>query len=356
MSGIVKKFKRIFNFPNTQKQNYDTWTTDMRVERMQNDIDFKNHCQHLLIDHPNLEEEMKLWERIARIKIDNPIDYDNYQKQYVEYYILQREVFKFYVWLDTKFPKDYGFVNKALENLAYFTCVPRVHDERSNTSRGEYKRIFVNLHETDNYIGNKRTAVHEFGHSFEKSFDGTPYFDDGMREVCSCIIDNLYFEFAKEAHPDEADAIKCDQAFYLANNIEKAKKTLFEAHVVKVMNGQATFDDLKNDYGDLYSEEYIRRRLRDVETFKFGDLHEGRYLIPQAIAKAFVDKFHENPEQAVRNLKGVMAKNTDLKLDDAIAKLGLNKKNILIDDFVDTLNDRYSGLSQVKTEEKTIQK
>jgi hypothetical protein len=349
MKGIVKKFKEIFNCSNKKEPNYDNWAIQMRIERIKNDANFINHCQHLSVDHPKLEEEMEFWNKLARLKIDNPIDYHNYDKKNCDYEQLKKEVFKFYLWLDQVYQKDYSFINNALDNLPYFTCTARKQNERSNTSGANDKRIFVNLNEGANYVGTKRTAVHEFGHSFEQSFEGRRYVDKQMMEVCACIIDNLYFDFASKKHPGEADAIKCDYAKYLVSNIDKAKKSLFEACVVQVVTGKATEDELKDKYGDLFSLDYIRRRLKDIETYQFGDLYEGRYLLPQAIAKGFMDLYHKEPEQAIRNLKGVMKNNTELSVDDAILKLGLNKKEYLMQDYIDTFIDRYERVRAIKT-------
>ena len=341
MKGILKFLDKIFS---PKAPDYETWTLGQRIDRILNDSDFKRHCECLSCRNPDLDNDMEVYEQIARINvldIKHPQHRDLIRLSEQE---LKKSMLRFFLWLDEKTPAYDSLINKALEKQKYFTCTPKKKGEGSNTSHGRDKRIFVNPNETPLNVGALRTAHHEGCHGIEQGFDIGGSKDEKMIEFCSCIVDNLSFEFLKEKRPKLKNEIKYDQNEYMLENINKAKRALCEACVVKVMNGEGTLQEYQEKYKDIIPKELMMDVVRDIEHFNFQGMYQGRYLFGQIAANGFMRLYKERPQLAVKNLKLVMGKQAEMTYDQAILTMGLPNKEKLLKDFVEGFQDRYDTL------------
>lgn len=330
-----------------------------RINKILNDSDFKNHCFRLLNSNPNFEEDFLMCEKIANINI-NGLQANNLLIKLNTPFTpnqIKNGVLGFYNYLDSLTPDQTSLTNVVTENAKYLS-----YDINGGTKRsycgtkvlpnGEVKKeIYCNFEGRVSDISN---TIHEFCHSLSKSFlHLQPHSDENMREVCTVICDQLSNNYLKGLYPNLNKNFNENELHTQINNVIKARESLLDGIVIKVVTGRLSMAEAQQKYGHLFNNSNILTNcVNNIETFNFSGMYEKRYLVPQAIALEMLEKFKANPKQTAEQFKQVLTHDTDWNVNQTLTYLGLPMQNELIDSYVQKFNTRVAQLKAANVTKK----
>ena len=318
-------------FRKNKKPDYHTWSIDHRLDRMVHDNNFRQHCIRLLQDRPTIDHDIEILERIASIDISSyKVNYDLIHNDTLSTReLLISNILSFYNHIDTLSPEGECLFAKAKDVLKYLNTDPT--QEKTDRSYCSYrqepdgtetKRVFCNL---EGRIGDTVTGIHETGHGLSKTFEGSGMKDEKMREIATVPIDQISKEYLKTLYPDLAENFNEDLFNSQIVNVIKARESLIDAYIMKVMAGEMTIDELKAKYDTICgpNKNIMLSRLDNIENIKFSAMYEMRYLLPQAIALEMRERYMENPELAASQVKWLLENDATATMDEAILHLGI---------------------------------
>lgn len=334
-----------------KKSPYAHLPIDERIKRAMSDPSFADFCKRER-QNKYFDEVLPIVEKIATIDISS-IVYDSSLISGVHIFTpneIKNNVVEFYKMLDTLDPNGISLLDRLKANAQFFTTNSQDKDERSYCKSGfdkngnKFKEIFVNL---EGRIGDTETAIHEFCHSFGDVFmQYKRPKDNRFAEIPTVITDNLASVFMQQNYPQySANFIENDK-FRQVLNVKKARESLMDAMIVKVMCGEETFDSVMQKYGDLFKQfpDILKTRLEKLETFEFYPMEESKYLIPQAISLEMKDRFAQNPELIAKQLKHLIKNDCCMTEEECLEYLGLPKQEELIDGYVSKFAERMAKL------------
>ena len=346
--------------------SYRDWPIQQRIARVLQDEDFRRHCKHLR-EMPNFDKNLELITKIAQIDISQiQIDkklLDNQNKFSKKE--ISADTIEFYTMLDELSPDGVNLVNRVKQNAQYLITEGlgryngRGYCEAGRGKDGkEYREIYMQV---EGRISDTKTAIHEFAHSCTESFvQNIRIKDFKMKEIPTVITDHLSARFLKGKYPELRENFVEDDKFSQVDNVMKARECLMEALIVKVMNGEETYENVMKNYGHLYQghQDILTRCLERIETIQFEDImYEERYLVPQMIALEMRERFKKEPELVAKQLKQILAHEHDWTEEQALDYLGLPQREQLADDYVSKFADRMERLDiekqRIKQEKAT---
>lgn len=350
MMNLVKTYKRkIIN--------------QHRIDRILNDYDFKFHC-HNLRKQPDFNEIFKLVEKIAQIDISN-ISIDNSlienQRLFQNEEIIKNGL-EFYKFIDKCYPNKTSLEKLFLENMKYLITENNAKDSRSFCEYRRFpectiRKIYVNF---EDRISDIQTLTHEFCHSFSRTFTGGVRENDkNMSEVPPVICDQLTIVYLMNKYPNLKKNLLEYSIFTQIQNVKKARISLLECLVVKVMCNEIKLDDAIKKYGHLYKDfpYLIDQTLNRIENFKFNDiLLESKYLIPQMIALEMRDRLAISKEKTLCDFKALVEQEHSLTIDDTLKFLNLEDKEVLIDSYINKFHTRIANYTKNKIKEEKQEK
>ena len=321
------------------------------INKILNDADFKNHCFRLLKENPHFEEDFLMCEKIANININGLQINNNLIKLSTSFNPnqIKNGVIGFYSYIDSLTPQMPNLTEVVKENAKYFHYDNSGKTDRSYCSTRQlpngqiHKEIYSNF---EGRVCDISTTIHEFCHSLSKSFlIPEPYSDENMREVCTVMCDQLSNHYLKQQYPGLTKNFNENELETQIINVTKARESLLDAIVIKVVTGKLSFDQAQAKYGYLFNNSnLIKNCVNNIETFKFSGMYEKRYLVPQAIALEMLERFKTNPQEAAKQFKEVLAHDTVWNVDYTLHYLGLPKKDELVDNYVAKFNNRVTQL------------
>jgi len=332
---------------------YSDWTIKQRIERVLQDEDFRKHCKHLR-HMPEFDKKLELITKIAQIDISQvQIDkalLDNQNKFSKKE--ISADTIEFYRMIDELAPDGVNLVDRVKQNAQYLIIEGlgryngRGYCEAGREKGGkEYREIYLRV---EGRISDTKTAIHEFAHSCTQSFiQNIPLKDIKMKEIPTVITDHLSARFLKGKYPKLRENFVEDDKFSQIDNVIKARECLMEALIVKVMNGETSYEEVMKKYGHLYQGhlDILTRCLERIETIQFEDiLFEERYLVPQMIAVEMRERFKKNPELVAQQLKEILAHEHDWTEEQTLDFLGLPYREKLADNYVSKFADRMERL------------
>lgn len=332
---------------------YAHLSVDERLQRALVDQDFKEYCIKCKSENPCFDSALETAKKIAAIDI-NGIAIDG-RKIYINTPISEEQVkgdvLEFYEYLDFLSPNGKSLASAVKENMQYFSTDNRGNPNarsyclyRSDDQGNEHKEIFCNL---EGRIGDTSCAIHEFGHSVCQSFT-TGSKDLRMKEVTTVILDQISNYWLAQKYPQLADNFGEYLVDIQTRNVVKARESLLDGLIINMQTGEMSLQDFQSDYGDMYfkNTNVLKRCLDDIETYRFSNMYEGRYLVPQAIALKMLDRFKQDPKVATAQLKGIIAHDADWTLEETLDYLGMPKESELVDEYVDNFQKTISAIGK----------
>lgn len=329
-----------------------------RINLVLNDNEFINHCHNCKKNNADFYKMFAVAEKIASIDVDYIFLDESLlypQKPFSKTGITNLSLM-FYQELDRLSLESPSLSKKFMNNKKYFTTDDNGDKERRSCCRiyidenGNQKReIFCKI---ENRITDPTTCVHEFCHSMSKTFEeGLVYQDKRMAEVCPVILDaisNHYFK--NNSHLLQA-GYKTNEINSQIVNVIKAREVLLEGLVIKVATGEMTYQEAVDKYSHIFQNQNIILRCLDkIENYKFANMFEYRYLLPQAIALKMLDKFKENPSDTISKFKQLLAHDHEWTVEQTLKFLNLPTEEKMIDDYVDGFDDLISQLCDDESE------
>lgn len=347
-----------------KKNNSAKTELSQRINRMLNDEEFRAHCYRLK-STPDFEENFALVEKIAKIDIDNircNMSLIENQQLFTADTLIEFG-HDFYRDLDKIAPSNFSFEELFLQNLKYLVVEnnpngPRSFCEARKTNHDEMRKIYVNI---ENRITDAEVLMHEFGHSFSKCFTNFAQIKDRkISEVPTVIIDQLSSLYLIKRMPHLKENFIENDIFRQVLNVKKARESLLDGLIVKIMTNEISFSDAVKKYGNLFKQYpyMLDSALHRIETYNFNDImFESKYLIPQMISLEMRECFLNSPTSVAQDLKTLIQNEYLWTLDEAIQYLNLGTKEKLVDNYVNKFNERISSLRQkCKKDEKYTNK
>jgi len=219
------------------------------------------------------------------------------------------------------------------DNKARSYCSSRI--DRNGEQRRE---IFIN---PEGRIGDISAAIHELGHSLSQCFiqcRGSK--DKNMSEVAPVILDAISNYYLSNRMPHLKSNFNTHAIHTQVQNVIKARETLLDGLVIKLMMNELTLDDIKAKYGNIFlrNTNVLKRCLENIETYNFTNMYEKRYLLPQAIALNVLDIYKKQPDEAVKLFKEILKNDSEWTIDQTLKYLKINSKEELIDNYVNKYN------------------
>ena len=334
-----------------------------RIDRILNDYDFKFHC-HNLRKRPDFNEKFKLVEKIAQIDISN-ISIDNSlienQRLFQNEEIIKNGL-EFYKFIDKCSPDETSLEELFLENMKYLITENNAKDSRSFCEYRRFpertiRKIYVNF---EDRISDIQTLTHEFCHSFSRTFtDGVRENDKNMSEVPTVICDQLTIVYLMNKYPNLKKNLLEYSIFTQIQNVKKARISLLECLVVKVMCNEIKLDDAIKKYGHLYKDfpYLIDQTLDRIENIKFNDiLFESKYLIPQMIALEMRDRLSISKEKTIHDFKTLIKNEHIFSIDETLKFLNIENQKALVDNYINKFHTRIVNYSKSKIKEEKREK
>ena len=330
-----------------------------QIKDVLNDEEFKARCFRLK-NNPTFEENFKLAEKIAQIDIDS-IKIDNSLLENINAFSNEQivEIARdFYHTLDKIALPDFNLEKLFEQNLKYLTIESNPNGVRSycsvtkNPEKTE-RKIYVN---TENRITDIEVLIHEFCHSFSKCFtDFAQISDKEMSEIPTVIIEHLTSLYLMKRFPNLKNNYIENEIYRQIVNVRKARESLLDGLIVKVMTNEITYKDAVEKYGKLF-EPYpymLESAMRRIKTYNFNNImSENKYLIPQMIALELRDNFAYNPSNVVQELKVIIEHEHLWAQNDALKFLNIGTKSELIEKYINKFDKRILKLKQSFKKEK----
>ena len=331
-----------------------------KIVRILHNEEFRKHCKKCKEENPHFEEELAMAEKIARLDIreykPDSILIDSVRLSEED---IHEGIKSFYKHLDELYPSEKSLGSVAVKNLRYLThdfeeykkainepnAVNRSicsswRDEQGNANRIIYARI-------EHRVSDVTNACHEFAHSLSKMFtECRNWKDKDMAEIIPVIVDTLANHYFQTEFPELAENFNEDLISTQVSNVVKARYVLLEGLVIKLMLGEITLNEIQQRYGYMFlrNTRMLENCLESIEKYRFANMFEKRYLLPQAIAQLFMEKYKTNPQEAIKTLKTILENDADCNLEDALKSLGLESQEQVIDDYTTKFKSRMDGL------------
>lgn len=321
-----------------------------RVAQIAADPQFKEQCGK----YRNIElfNYLGLIEKVALLDISNiPTNNRSLKMDYPADMIVD-ETLSFYADLDRICP-ELPLLSLAEKNMQYLTFEPNY----SRLKPGELPRsacgissvtlpsgetvpkreIFVYL---DGDFRTIFSGAHEFAHSMSDRFLKLEYFkSNAVAELVPSIVDVFAPELFLQHHPEFAPQVAELKKLSLVNTVKKARQSLLEACVVKVMTGEMQLEDVMQKYSNIFNEQLISDCVSDIEQDLFKPMHEAQYVLPHVMAETLFDMFKQNPQETVKNIKSTLSCDTRLSLEEAYSVLRLPRMETTLANFNSKLNE-----------------
>ncbi len=327
---------------------------------------FRNFCERKLNEYYATYDN-KIFKKVSCIEIDPKLwkfGNDGKLVRAKENIILDN--FRFFESLDSIYLGDINLENEARENFKYIKMIDGPGDSSCGHARpveGDIeKRIKVAI---SGRVLDSCTLAHELTHSFGDNFKfvRTSFKDEHLKEMCSCIVNQLYLEWEKQQYPNIQKPISRAQALIVNNAKIKALLSELDADICMAISKnygdirirrifEKYFPEINNwDYDDIdktsqnvlnYIVELKNNIYKDFQSsgcgLRFRPFMNALYMENYIIADKFVDKFKESPKEAVKSFKEVVKNSTNITQAEAIEMLGLGNINELVDDFCENYN------------------
>ena len=307
---------------------------NQRIALIMQNPEFKAKCEKYrgieLFNYLDLIERVAFLD-VSKIRVNRDLLKADYPKE-----TIIKEVYDFYADLDAICP-DMPLLPIVEKNMQYLTFEPNYSrlkpGEIPRSSCGISSVVMPNgetrpLREIFIYEdGDVRTIFsgpHEFAHSMSDSFLKLEKFrSNAVAELVPSIVDVFAPELYVKRHPEHAHIIAELQKQSLVTNVNKARQSLLEACVVKVMIGELKLEDVMAKYGSIFSPQMLNDCLSDIENDNFNPLGEAKYVLPHVMAETLLTMFKQNPEETVKNIKTVLGCDSRINLDQAYQLLHL---------------------------------
>ncbi len=337
---------------------YKDLSIEERITRMLQDEEFRQYCLKCKKENSQFDEDFAIAEKIAFIDISS-IEFDDtqlYPTQRFSIDEIKKYLIDFYKHLDNLSKNDISLLDIVKNNYKYVTTDN--HGDKTARSycssfvgqNGEKRReIFIN---PEGKIGDISTAIHEMGHSLSQTFiQCQAPKDRNMSEIVPVILDVISNCYLSQNIPSLESNFNANAIHTQIQNVIKAREVLLDGLVIKLMLNEITLDEIKSKYGGLFlkNTNILKRCLNNIETYKFTNMYEKRYLIPQAIALKMVDLYKTNPEKAIELFKEILKNDSNWTIEDAFKYLKIESKETLIDNYVENYDSRMDDLLNVQT-------
>ncbi len=326
-----------------------------RIARIMVDSNFRNDCYN----YRNLElfKYLDLIEKVAMLDISKINHDESILKMDLTQQAVIDEVYSFYSALDEICP-DIPLLPIAQKNMQYLTFKPNYSrlkpGETPRSACGYHSEVLPNgkeetIKEIFVYLDGDFRAIfsgpHEFAHSMSERFLNLKRFkSNAVAELIPSIVDVLAPELYLQQHPEHKQQIAALKKASLINNVKKARQTLLEACVIKVMTGEMQYADVVKKYPNLFSEGMIADCVSDIEKGLFKPLHEAQYVLPHVMAETVLEMFKHNPEETTKNIKTTLTCDTEISLEQAYSMLKLPS----IETTISTFNSKLNGQALTK--------
>ena len=332
---------------------YKEWSIEQRIVRMLQDEEFRQHCLKCKQENSQFEEEFAIAEKIAMIDVSN-IKFDDkllYPQQRFSVKEIKEYLIVFYEHLDNISSNNNSLINVVKENFKYITT-DNHGDERARSycsssvdkNGKEYREIFIN---PEGRIGDISTAIHEIGHSLSQTFIKCKAPKDrNMSEIIPVILDAISNYYLSQNISSLEFNFNTNAIHTQVQNVIKAREVLLDGLVIKLMLNEITLDEVKSKFGDLFlrNTNILKRCLENIETYKFTNMYEKRYLIPQAVALKMLDLYKTKPEKAIEIFKEILQNDANWTVEETLKYLGIDSKQSLIDNYVENYDSRMDSL------------
>ena len=327
---------------------------------------FRKYCERKINEY-YASYDNEIMKKIAHMEIDPKLWKFGTDGKFVrnrEDIILDN--FKFFESLDSIYAGDINLENEARNNFKYIkisegnkrsSCGYKTPDE------GEIERKIV--WSISGTVLDSCVLAHELTHSFGTNFKfaRSEFKDVRLKEMCSCITNQLYLEWEKQQYPDIQKPISRAQA--LITNNAKIKALLPEMDVDICTAISKKYGDIRIrrifekyfpeindwDYEDvgrtsqnmlnylvcIKNDIYKDFQANDC-SLRFKPFFDALYVENCIIAEAFLEKFKKSPKEAVKSFKEVIKNGTTMTQSEAVEKLGLGNIKELVDDFCRNYN------------------
>ena len=354
LKNAVERHKR-----NNRVSPYLKLSIQERIDRAMYDQSFIDFCvEECRRDSFNTNFEIA--EKIAQIdisgiKIDgNLLDNQNlFSKKQI-----MADMEEFYQTIDRLDPNGINLMERLNFSKKYFTLRKGSHG-RSYCKSGVDKHGNINREiyvEIEGRINDTISAVHEAGHSLMYEFQNAKRVKDNrVEEIPTLIVEQLATIFLMEKYPQYTENFLENDRFGLFFSVKKARESLMDALIVKVVSGDMGFEEAVKKYGHLFNgfPRMLSAKLEQIETYNFYPMFEFKYLIPEAISWELREKYQENPQLVVRQLKYIIKESGTIMEEEVFAYLGLPNKKELTKQYINKFHNRMDEL--VKAQLKTRQ-
>lgn len=332
---------------------YKDWSIEQRIARMLQDEEFRQHCLKYKKENPQFDEDFAIAEKIAFIDISS-VKFDDtqlYPTQKFSIDEIKKYLIEFYKHLDSLSKNDMSLLDVVKNNSKYVTMdnhgdkTARSYCSSSVDKNGEKRRdIFIN---PEGRIGDISTAIHEMGHSLSQTFiQCQAPKDRNMSEIAPVILDAISNYYLSQNIPSLESNFNANAIHTQIQNVIKAREVLLDGLVIKLMLNEITLDEVKSKFGDLFlrNTNILKRCLENIETYKFTNMYEKRYLIPQAVALKMLDLYKTKPEKAIEIFKEILQNDANWTVEETLKYLGIDSKQSLIDNYVENYDSRMDDL------------
>ena len=305
---------------------------------------FKTHCKNFR--NIELFKYLGLIERVALLDISKLTVNKDLLKQDYPREVITNEVLDFYAELDKICP-DIPLLPVAEKHMQYLTFEPNY----SRLKKGERPRSACGISHVpmpDGTVevlreifiyedGDFRTIFsgpHEFAHSMSDRFiKDVDFTSQAMAELVPSIVDVFALELYGKRHPEHAHIVAEAKKQALVSNVLKARQTLLEACVIKVMLGETTFEEVLAKYGHIFGPAMVSDCVEDIEKGDFNPLFEAKYVLPHVMAETLIEMFKQNPEETIKNIKILLTCDTKLTIEQAYDVLKLPNPETTLANF-----------------------
>lgn len=334
---------------------------------------FRNFCERKLNEYYSTYDN-EIMKKIAHMEMDPKLWQFGNNCKFVrnrENIILDN--FKFFESLDSIYAGDINLENEARNNFKYIKMVEG--NKRSSCGHrapveGEIERTI--MWSIPGTILDSCVLAHELTHSFSTNFKfaRSEYKDTHLKEMCSCIVNQLYLEWEKQQYPDIQKSLSRAQALITNNTKIKALLSEMDADICRAISGKYGGIKIRRIFEKYFPEindwdyEDISRMSQNMLDYlvgiknnicndfqasncgmKFKPFFDAIYVENCVIAEAFLEKFKQLPKEAVKSFKEVLKNTTTMTQSEVVEKLGLGDIKELVDDFCQNYNQ--NGLEKM---------
>lgn len=323
-----------------------------RIDRAINDQSFVDFC----VEERKMESfdiNFEIAEKIAQIDMSGiKIDKSLIENQNVfNKKQIMADMEEFYATIDTLDPNGINLTDRLNFSRKYFTLKKGRYGRSYCKSKidkygNENREIYV---EIEGRINDTISAAHESGHSLMYGFQNCMRIKDSrIDEIPTLIIEQLITIFLMEKYPQYAENFLENDKFGMCFNVKKARESLMDALIVKIVCGDITYEEALKKYGHLYKEfpGMLNLKLGQIETYKFYPMFESKYLIPHAIALELRQRYKDNPQLVAKQLKHIIKKSETIAEEEVLAYLDLPDKLSLTEQYIDKFHGRIAELEQ----------